>query len=361
MAASSIAAPITGFSAAPPPQWRRRLTSSVPSRRILIWHNRHVPWLPYLYAPVTGTLVAAFSQASHTEVILGWGTKRNDAPPFVGNLSALRRGDVYIWVGMGTDWELVQSPWRELRARGIHTVLYQTEPAHHCAVSYDGKWPVDELWDFSWHNLEPCEAQGGPRFPWSHLPGRALLRAPTLRYVPLGYLPQADVRVMPPTPRAAARPLFFFGDTSNNPKRHTCYKQLKKLLGQSVKHTYRAFNDAGYAKVVLAFDIHVNLHKECGDAHNPITFRVAKLLNARKLIISEHAHPKDEEEFAGMLVYADNMSHVAALYRSLAQYEWRERARVAAARFRRKFQPVDIFKRARIYESLGLELLHVSD
>ena len=387
-------------------------------RRVLIWHNRHLPWLPYLYAPVTGTLIAGFEAVTDLEIILGWGTKRRDAPAFSGNLSALQRDDIYIWVGMGADWELWQSPWTELRARGVRTVLYQvsraraspecptqasltlyatyfavqqTEPAHLCAVRRTGKWPIDELWDFSWHNLEPCSAAAGAISP------------PTLRYVPLGYLPNADVRQMNVSraPRGVARPLFFFGDPANNPKRHACFKQLKQLLGPQMKHTYRAFDDVGFKRIVSSFDIHVNLHKACGDTHNPITFRVAKLLNARRLILSEHAHPKDEvtdasphtppaiplgcrskchaplgmlalrpifprfpsaacacqltqDEYAGMLLFVDNMTHAAALYRGLARHGWREQARAAAARFRRKFQPVDIFRRAGIYESLGL-------
>ena len=55
-----------------------------------------------------------------------------------------------------------------------------------------------------------------------------------------------------------------------------------------------------------------------------------------------------------MLLFVDNMTHAATLYRSLARHGWREQARAAAARFRRKFQPVDIFRRAGIYASLGI-------
>eukprot|EP00966_Prymnesium_polylepis_P294590 6803041-Prymnesium_polylepis.1 len=50
------------------------------------------------------------------------------------------------------------------------------------------------------------------------------------------------------------------------------------------------------------------------------------------------------------------MSDAAALYRSLAAGGWREQARAAAARFRRKFQPVDVFRRADIFSSLGLRV-----
>ena len=74
-----------------------------------------------------------------------------------------------------------------------------------------------------------------------------------------------------------------------------------------------------FATNVLAHnDIFVNLHKGCGQAHNPITWRNAKLLNSQKMIISERAHPKDETEYDGMMLWAENMSHVVALYRHYA-------------------------------------------
>ena len=56
-----------------------------------------------------------------------------------------------------------------------------------------------------------------------------------------------------------------------------------------------------------------------------------------------------------MLVLADNMSHMASVYRQLVRSgRWCERADAAAALFRQRFRPVDIFGRARIYRDLGL-------
>ena len=314
--------------------------------RVLIWHKKDVPWLPYLYSPVTDTLLAGFRAASGVDLVLGWGTtrpgtNRPDAPAFVRNLSSLQRGDVYVWVGMGTGWEMWQTPWKDLWSRGVTCVLYQTEPADICIGSRTGRYPVHEIWDFSLHNFEACQGKKDGPIP---------------RYVPLAHVPGSPA-VRPPL-RGVERPMMFFGDPSNRyPKRKACYKKLKSALGSKVRHTYRAFSHEMFATNVLAHnDIFVNLHKGCGQAHNPFTWRNAKLLNSQKMIISERAHPKDETEYDGMMLWAENMSHVVALYRHYAGGAWRDFAQKAAARFRRKFDAVDIFERAGIYRRLGLSL-----
>lgn len=310
-------------------------------RRVVIWMNRHLRWLPYLYAPVTDTLLAGFRAAADPlHLVLGFGTKRNDSAAYVGNYSALKRGDVFVWVGMGAAWEMWQTPWVELQRRGVTCILYQTEPHDKCAASTKGPYPVHEIWDFSWHNLEGCARARD---------------APVARYVPLAALPSP--RASPLRPRGVARPLLFFGDPRVNPKREACFKALKGMLGNAnVKHTYRNWDDRGFVRVLDRFDLFVNLHKGCGDAHNPVTFRVPKLLNARKLVLSERCHPRDEAEFDQMVLFLDNMTAIGQVYQQLARRGWQERARAAAARFRRHFQPVDIFRRAGIYEALGLNV-----
>lgn len=187
-------------------------------RLVVIWHNRHVPWLPYLYSPVTDTLLAGFRATTGVDLVLGWGTKRRDAPAFEGNLSALHRGDVYVWVGMGAAWEMWQTPWKDLAARGVTCILYQTEPADVCAGSLAGLYPVHEIWDFSRHNVEGCLRRPN---------------APVARYVPLAHVPGSPV-VKPPV-RGGARPLMFFGDPNNHPKRAACYRELKSMLGPRVR------------------------------------------------------------------------------------------------------------------------------
>ena len=46
--------------------------------------------------------------------------------------------------------------------------------------------------------------------------------------------------------------------------------------------------------------VHLNLHKTCESGHNPVVFRASLLLSRGATIISEHAHAKDEAEYAAM-------------------------------------------------------------
>lgn len=90
-----------------------------------------------------------------------------------------------------------------------------------------------------------------------------------------------------------------------------------------------------------------------------VTFRVAKLLNAEKLVISERCHPRDEAEYEGMVLFRDNASHIIQAHQHASQSgNWLALARRASARFREKFQPSAIFLRAGIYQQFALKLKH---
>jgi hypothetical protein len=117
------------------------------------------------------------------------------------------------------------------------------------------------------------------------------------------------------------------------------------------------WTEAEYAQLLQQHDIFLNIHKGCGDPHNPITFRVTKILNAGGLVISERAYPKDENAYAGLLTFAnitrDNLTGIAVAYRQIANLSSAERKALAAERHRifgDRFAPARIFKRAAIYE-----------
>lgn len=309
--------------------------------RVLIWQSRQLIRLPYLLKPVTETLLAGFRAAHGVHIMSGHGTRhRAEFDAFYGNASMLGRGDVFIWIGLTMD----HVPWRALRERGVRCILYQTEPTHRCMARSSGAFAVDELWDFSHHNIEACRRRG--------------VDAPALRYVPL-----AAVRgpvASRPRDCTVGRPLIFFGNKYDGPLRKRCWDALRAALPKRVYSTYRIWDDASFvAEVLNQFDLFVNLDKDCGDAHGPVTFRNARLLNAGKLIISERMHPADEAEYAGMLLLANNMSHIASLYLQLIQSgDWCERADAAALAFRKKFGPRDVFARARIYRDFLLTPRH---
>ena len=316
---------------------------------MLIWQSRNLAALPFMYSPVTDFLVAAFKP--HAAVVRGAGTRRNDSAAFAGNWSRLRAGDIFVWVGLS----MSQAPWLELGHRGVRRILYQTEPVHHCAARRVGRFAVDELWDFSHHNLEACRAPAdGSSSATLHPRGKhygSAADAPrVLRFVPPGALEPPP----PPAPAADAQRLFFFGNPSDGPLRKACFRSLRRLLGDRLEYTFSTFSEARWRTKVLArANVFVNLHKECTEAHNPITFRVPKLLNAGRFVLSERAHPDDEREYAGIVSFHDNVSALAAAFTQLVESgQWEPRARAASAAFRERFAPREVFRRARIIDDL---------
>ena len=129
-------------------------------------------------------------------------------------------------------------PWTSLRARGVRTVYYQTEPFDGCQLSQSA---AEELWEFSWHNVDMC----GPRL-------RDDIR--TLRYVPLGYtaprLPISSAAAAAAADASASPPrdLLFFGYPFFKSGRGRCYADLQRALGSRLNATWSLWN-AGYFEV----------------------------------------------------------------------------------------------------------------
>ena len=84
-----------------------------------------------------------------------------------------------------------------------------------------------------------------------------------------------------------------------------------------------------------------------------ITFRVPKLLNARRLVLSERAHPLDEREYRGIVRFHDNLTSLADDFeRLVASGEWEREARKASARFRERFAMRAVLRRAGVLREL---------
>ena len=256
------------------------------------------------------------------------------------------RGDIFIWVG---EAGRTYVPWLELKKKGVYAVYYQTEPWDSgCALS---RHQVDEIWDFAWHNIDACQATLRKK------------DVPTLRWVPLGALP-AKHQV---GHHARVPALFFLGAGSrkSGKTRYWCLRQLegKDQLGRKLYKRDNVWTEDEYARLLKRHDVFLNVHKGCGDPHNPVTFRVSKILNAGGLIISERAFPKDEREYEGLVTFVnvtiDNMTHNFNMTAVTNEF-WRTAAMSAAERaalaerrqqaFAKRFAPERLFERAGIYD-----------
>ena len=79
-------------------------------------------------------------------------------------------------------------------------------------------------------------------------------------------------------------------------------KAVGATIGVNVQET--VWDDSGFRTIINESDIYLNLHNDCAHPHNPLeTFRLAKLLNAHALMISERSHPSDEREFEDLISF----------------------------------------------------------
>lgn len=227
----------------------------------MLWHDGR---LSFLLFPATATLVAGFRLASGWSVRVGVGRTLR----FVNELAALRRGDIFCWINplTLTADHRPALPFRELRARGVHLVLYSTESSKWCPNRAN---MVDEVWDFGWAGLQVCTTGSCKQsFPAPSFNGT---RAATVDCAALkGDVPQLRLRLVPPgylpsTPAAlehavhddaqhACERLHFLGSSVQGlqPKdwRVGYFDILKRALGSRLVETYSAWDDRSLSRIL---------------------------------------------------------------------------------------------------------------
>lgn len=300
------------------------------SIRIMLWQgekNHAAHPLTYMYWPVFGTLVAGLSSRG-ANVTIGAGFSQR----YHQTLQSLRSGDTFLWVGVSGR---LSQPWAKLRKEGIRTVYYNTEPALAC--EHMNRDSVDELWDFSLQNLLRCAT-------WPERPN-------VLRYIPPGYL---DERLVGLAKRATRPSLIFFGGLQAQfESRVRCFSQLKAALGPRLQQRYDIWNASAFSELMQTSDIFLNLHKQCR-SRQPITFRVAVLLNQAKLVISERAYCLDEHDYRDLAQFVSVKNLASAFEKATADDSHALQDR-AHALFAHRFSPHALFRRARVYSDWGLE------
>tara|TARA_B110001452_G_scaffold218494_1_gene190263 strand:+ start:1605 stop:2765 length:1161 start_codon:yes stop_codon:yes gene_type:complete len=341
---------------------------------VLLWQGErnHDGRLSFLYWPVMGTLLEGFRHARcATRAGVGFSLR------YHRELARLSAGDTFIWVGING---VHSQPWAQLRRRRVRVVWYQTEPTHQYALD---RRKVDEIWDFSWHNMEAVTRRAFPC---------------TVRFVPPGYLHAAGAlgggSPAPPAPPAepdahadaqlrSAPPehansgaggsstgggprtgnsdvtsdaLLFLGAVQGVGKRERCWGELKRALGGSLQATYAAWDEGALARVLSRHDLFLNLHKGCESGHAPVTFRAARVLSAGRLLLSERAHPRDEAAYDGLITFAP-LAELPAAYRALrATSDRRRLARGVFRNFTRRFAPRALFEAAGVYRDWRLRV-----
>jgi hypothetical protein len=289
-------------------------------KQIFVWHAPHHD---YLYAPLRATVLTGLRGLGVSRIHVSYeGAFDWDAIP---------TGSILIWLGWGRKGRYGRNrrvPWKALGGRGVYRIYYQSEPVTSLVYTKD---EVDEVWDFSWHNIDKVSTHEN---------------APILRYVPIAFLREAPlIKRFGDVPK-----LVFFG----NAKWRPCWSDVKAMMGADLMSRYNVWNDQDYEDF-LGNDyigIFLNLHKDCGNASvaNPVTWRNPKLLSSGGLVISERCYGKDELEFKGLIDFVER-ADIPIMFEQYVRMAPSERLRLGMKRreaFAERFDAVKIFERAGI-------------
>lgn len=340
-------------------------TWNIAGQKVLICSMKHAA-SQFMYLPITRTLEQGFRNLGASEVTLtsGHGPARRAA--------MLNAGDVIVWVGAGRGVEML--PLAALGKRGIHRVLYGTEPmSDRCDLGsannvHHGITQWDEIWHYTMHNANLCASDqlASKRFVHRYVPPGALgadlfaspsLTSATATSSSASYRSPALLAGAKVGRRAqAGAKAVFLGiiprnNTPNMPgyARRACFSALSRELGSKLAHRENVFGLAEMRRLVRSHVVFVNLHKDCGESDRPAeAVRFSLLLTAGARIVSERADPADERMFAGLVNFVGLTQLPGAVATALAEQtaEPEDAAARRVEEFHRRFSPASIFARA---------------
>lgn len=314
---------------------------------ILIWNGeRHDGHLSYMYHPVVWTLTEALEESGCCNVTAGSGF--GDLGLFRGATLLLEKGDAFIFVGSAS---YNQAPWKELRARGVRLVYYNTEPLG-CKQGII-PWPIDEWWDYSWANIDQCVAtrkfQAGSRsgssdvvvarfFPPGLLKGSPLCRNFGREGYGAGWamLGRAD---------ASRARLGCFVQASTGLRRGNDFFEISHVWSNK---SFRNLVESRRGPLIF-----LSFHKNCGQRHAPFeALRASLLLSAGAILVSEWSYQKDMREYKGIVTFApvgNALKYAASTPLRMAASERKRQAGEAHTAFRRRFNPRQLLEKASIW------------
>lgn len=335
-----------------------------PRTTIWIAHANHRAWrLHFVYEPFIRTLTRGLGRWFRIRVrSLQHQTGRDGRFEVKGlNFPNATRGDVVIWIGQFTIGPTREYylDWESLRARGLHTVYYQTEPLPH---NRSQCWSTRTAQDFCVSRLEGFHSNARCKWPspfttdevWDYSRANVALSCSISKYVPPAFFGVSGdaQRARVASIRRGADSSFFFGRTSN--RKPECIQGL-----QNTSFVNNVHQGADLAKTVRRFRTLINLHKShktevgCEDPSLPLeSARVSQVLSAGPVhIISERSNPLDECMYEGIVTFvpASSIRNAERLHMLTAQ-EDDESIRERRQRFIERFEPSRVIHAAHILE-----------
>jgi hypothetical protein len=276
----------------------------------------------YLFEPLFSTLrfglvdLVSSTAPSSSYVVISAVINDRSTEPVAASLLTLGAGDMYVHVGpMGRR----RIDFRQMHANGVYIVYYQTEPRKFCQTE---NRDVHERWEYSLATVRLCENASWFSKPTGQPGGRKV------RYIPAGALNTARAAY-----RDGPQPLVFLG--GGGPDRARCLNSIRRQIGASnLTLLGGMWDDRNWGNHLLhANALYLNIHKSCGRSDVPIEPRVAKLINAHALVVTEPSD-LDSDYIAGLpSVFVAPVQSMGAVYRTVAAMSASKRSALAARSF----------------------------
>ena len=314
--------------------------------------------LNFMYAPIVQTLVIGFNASGSIVTVESVAASTAAAGAFSTAMANLNARDTFIWVGPKQHY---YPPWTRMRANGVFTVYYQTEPLtagsgcmlpplrRQATPRPGSKSLMHELWDYSVFNLRQCQPHAASlSMRLRHVPpgfiGRAAAHSSRVGHdASGGWQPSISrpLQMPPSSPRA-----FFLGDVTLE-ERMACFAPLRQL----VTPVNSIWDERALAALVnnRTPAVFLNLHKRCtqDERTQPLeSVRLSHLLSTGGLVVSQRSHLADEAPYSSLVTFAPRAALMAEIASLLRHPNLAELARRRSELFRQRFHPEMIVARA---------------
>jgi len=230
---------------------------------------------------------------------------------------------------------------RKCRGLGAFVVFYQTEPDYRKAFQKfkskcDGL--CDEIWDYSHANLDNYPES------WRRVPNR---------YVPPGYARALDFGVSVAKQDTHVENIGFLGEwrRRRDDKGALLYPMYREVFGAKLVTGDNVHTAEDFIRFFTDYPVQLNTYKgeNCCPSTNALSaFRMAQLISNRACVISPPAYPRDEEEWHGIVHFAER-SHIANLFDEKSR-DVSNCQKQSFDKFKNKFKPLSILKRSGFFD-----------
>ena len=332
----------------------RALSAQPQTQYVHMWRPEIRGRLEWMYSPIFSTMRAAISPLQACWRLRTGHCSANDYAGITGDLPVvfapllkeIRSGDVFVWVGARID----SLPLSNISARGALIVHYQTEHYRSKHAFWSCESDADEVWTFSWRNMQSCQGKHNKT---------------TWRYVPPGAMNASSWSRVNMSRAAVSAPVML-GKVEKFTHRANCMYWLNQHL--TARNMSRiavvddVFSPSDFRALLAKRSLFLQLARDqkwCGTAHwqsqtGIAAFRVATLVDHGALVVSHRTNPSDQEAFDVTISFTEASGLAQEVLRLQSMNE-EERTALAQARtraFRERFRPEEIFQRAGVYDRL---------